>query len=222
MSFDPERSGRQPSPNDRELRSFPEPGDEDPPRALAEILTGRHLRLRSLRVQDYEGIYEWAAVGSIPWQWQGRPIGPDGFQQTLWAGVLAHFVIEKSNGGQPIGLVTAYGANFHHQHCYIQMGVVPTARLQGWPIEAGLLAINFLFERHNFHKIYGEVTGGSLALFRSAMGQGFEIEGCLKDHVFVDGQFRDMYILGITRRTWTDRIKPVVGRLRDTPSVGSP
>lgn len=184
--------------------------------AQEDPLRGRHIVLRPLVADDYSQLYEWAAGGLVPWQWQGRPIGPEGFQQTLWSGALAHLVICEPTSVKPIGLFTAYGANFHHQFCYVQMGLVPDVRGHGWPIEAGLLGINYLFLRHNFRKIYGEITSQQVGQYGSAIGPGFDVEGRLIDHLFVDGELCDMIIVSLTRATWEDQLRPVIRRLQSS------
>ncbi len=175
---------------------------------------GRHVRLRPLRTSDYDTIYSWAAEGHVPWHWQGRPVGPEGFRDTLWSGILFHLVIESIETGSPIGLFTAYGANHHHQFCYCQIGVVPEWRMSGLPVEAGLLGLDLLFRKFNFRKVYAEVGSDKFDLYESSEGSGFEVEGRLTEHIYADGTFYDMLTLAIRRAAWSDRIAPLVRRLQ--------
>lgn len=179
--------------------------DEEPwaERSLEDILQGRRVRLVPLDARHLEVVYRWASLGAIPWQWGGRALGFDGFREALWQGILAHFMVERISTGEPLGIVTAYGANLHHQHCYIQMGLAPQHRAKAWPLEAGMLFLSYLFGRYNFRKIYGEVAGGARTQFDSALGAMMRIEGNLEDHVFIDGSFRSVLIVSIRRDDWT-------------------
>lgn len=176
--------------------------------------TGRHVRLRPLRTADYDTVYSWAASGYLPWHWQGRPVGPEGFRDTLWSGILAHLLVESLESGAPVGLFTAYGANHHHQFCYCQIGVVPEWRMVGWPAEAGLLGLDLLFRRFNFRKVYAEVGSDNSHHYSSSAGIGFEVEGCLKDHIYANGSFLDMLTFSVTRVRWEERIAPMVRRIQ--------
>lgn len=165
---------------------------------------GKYVRLKPLDTRDYDLVYEWAAAGVIPWQWQGRAVGPEGFHHTIWSGTLVHFLIVTSEG-RPIGLASAYSANFHHQHCYVQLGFVPDVRRSAWPLEAAVLFIDFLFQKYTFRKVYGEATDSTFAAFRSGIGTSFEVEGSFRNHVYVDGRFQDLHVLSLDREAWMQR-----------------
>lgn len=163
-------------------------------------------------------MYEWAAAGHVPWQWQGRPVGPEGFRDTIWTGVLTHCVIEAIEKPAPIGLFTAYGANHHHQICYCQIGMLPEWRLTGLPAEAGLLGLDLLFRHHPFRKIYAEVGSDKFHLYESGIPSGFVIEGRFKDHLYSNDEYLDLITLSVSRDVWRDRLVPLIERLTSNGS----
>jgi RimJ/RimL family protein N-acetyltransferase len=194
----------------------PDPGASDPLNNRQETpkqrLVGRHVQLTPIALRHYDLLYEWASHEEIPWQWHGRPVSPEGLRETMWIDCLFHYIVETRLTPHPIGLVTAYGANFHHQTCYMQAGLVSGYRTRGWPFAAVTLALSVIFGRYNLRRVYAQVTSNTFEQFASGEGVWFETEGHLHENVYVNGQFLDTLILTMTRDRWEARIRPLVER----------
>lgn len=176
------------------------------------VLVGRQVQLTPVATRHYDLIYEWASRGEIPWQWRGRAVSPEGLQETMWMDCLFHYIVESREKPRPIGLVSCYGANFHHQHCSIQAGVAERFRRRGWPFEAVALALSVVFRRYNIRRVYAQATSETFKQFASGEGAWFEVEGRLKENIYEGGRFLDNLILTITRERWASRIQPLVER----------
>jgi RimJ/RimL family protein N-acetyltransferase len=187
-----------------------EPHERRPRRGLE--LVGRHVQLSPVAVRHYDLIYEWASREEIPWQWRGRPVSPEGLRDSMWADCLFHYVVETRISPRPIGLVTAYGANFHHQTCYLQAGLVGPYLRRGWPLEAVALALSVTFVRYNMRRVYAQATTDTFQQFASGEGTWFEVEGRLRDSVYMNGRYQDSVILTVTRERWENRVRPLVER----------
>lgn len=176
---------------------------------VLDTLTGRRTRLVPVAGRHYDLLYDWATSRVLPWQWEGRPISPQSFSDTLWAGVLQQFIIEELRSGRPIGLVSAKSANLHHRTVSLHLGFVPNVRMRGWPVESVVLMLTLLFERYSMRKVYAEMADDSFAGMASGLGNYFEVEGCLKNHLLIDGGYQDVRILSIDQRHWHHSIRPI-------------
>lgn len=174
-------------------------------------MLSRHTRLRPLTPPDYDELYVLASSGEIPWQWHGLPASPENFRETLWSRTLVQFAISSRNGSDDFaGLVTAYGANLAFGTCYMQMLLSPGFRSLAWPIEGAVLFLNYLFQKYPLRKVYAEATTDTMPFFQSGEGSlGYTIEGHLRDHLFVNGRYVDLFILSISRDAW-DRIAAAI------------
>jgi RimJ/RimL family protein N-acetyltransferase len=189
-----------------------EVGPDEPPLPRKLRLAGRHVQLSPVAVRHYDLIYEWASREEIPWQWRGRPVSPEGLRDTMWADCLFHYVVETRVSPRPVGLVTAYGANFHHGTCYLQAGLIAPFQQRGWPLEAVALALGVVFHRYNMRRVYAQATADHFAQFASGEGVWFDVEGRLRDSVYMDGRYVDSVILTVTRERWEARVRPLVER----------
>lgn len=197
--------GRSPEPLETPDRRSS--GGQGAPRTV-----GRHVQLTPVAGRHYDLLYEWAAREEIPWQWRGRPVSPEGLLESMWVDCLFHYIVETRNPPRPIGLVTVYGANFHHQNCYLQAGLIEPYQRRGWPFEAVALALSIVFRRYNMRRVYAQTTLEAFEQFASGEGIWFEVEGRLREYAYVNGRFVDSLILVASREQWQHRIDPLVER----------
>src|SRR5207248_435856 len=111
-------------------------------------LIGKRVSLRTIVPQDYDFLYELSTSSELGFRWRhrGTTPSPESFVQNLWHGVLAQFVIETTGGGDPIGYITSFDANFRNRTAQLAMLLVPELLGKGWTLEAAILFINYLFE----------------------------------------------------------------------------
>jgi RimJ/RimL family protein N-acetyltransferase len=181
--------------------------------AGATPLTSRHVRLRPPTLRFIDTLYELASVGEIPWLWRGRRETPEGFRESVYADVLVQFAIEDRRSGDAVGLISAYDPNPHHGFAYVTLVLLPGYRFRVWPLEATILFSNYLFVRFNLRHLYGRSTEENFSQFRSGAGRYFEIEGCLRGHLIVNGEPQDLYLLTVTRERWRQVGLPLLDRI---------
>ena len=70
---------------------------------------------------------------------------------------------------------------------------------RGYGTEATSLILNYGFRRLNLHKVVLGVAAEHVAAIRSYEKVGFQREGLIKQLLFIDGEYRDKVIMGITR-----------------------
>src|SRR3954454_6179032 len=118
------------------------------------VLEGRRVRLRPVTPGDYEWLYQLNSLPELAHRWRGRPgsITPAQLPDSLWNNVFCQFVVCRRRDGRPVGLVVAHGADLPNRT--VRFGIVldPQYHSVGWPLEAGALFIDYLFDTGDFRK----------------------------------------------------------------------
>jgi RimJ/RimL family protein N-acetyltransferase/acyl carrier protein len=189
----------------------------------APLLTGRHVRLRPIMPADYEYLYVLTTHEKLGWRWRyrGATPSPELFQQQLWQGVAAQFVIEHVGDQKPIGFVQAFDPSDRNGHCHFAIVLDPALERTGWALEALLLFLDYLFTIYNFRKLYAEVPEFNYASFASGNERDFKIEGRLREHDWHAGRYWDLFFLAVYREDWERRWHPKVQRLIESQHARS-
>lgn len=176
-------------------------------------LEGHRVFLRPLTPRDYERLYlqELSLDLGPRWRHQGATPSLESFTQSLWAGVLAQYLVVERETRRPIGLVCAYNANFIDGWAYFAVAKFGEAGGAGRIFHGLALFLSHLFRNWSFHKLYAEVAGHTLPSFSSALGRLVEEEGRLTDHEWYQGRRWDHHILALTRERW-QRWAPIIMR----------
>jgi RimJ/RimL family protein N-acetyltransferase len=183
------------------------------PGALANVptphasLVGRRVALRQISMRDYDYLFALTAGVETAFRWRQQPgmMNPAAFGDTLWRNVFAQFIVVHCATAQPVGLVSAYNPDMANRTVYVASLIDPEFRDQGWPLEGSDVFIRYLFEVHGFRKLYGEAVDFNMKEFRSILGKLVHVEGRLRRHFYIAGEWRDMYILAIHREDWEAR-----------------
>lgn len=176
---------------------------------LIPELVGRRVALRPVRPPDYDYLFDLSTrpENLVGWRFRGSPPSPDAFRQTLFQGVLAQFLVTSRKDGRPVGLVSAYDANFRNQLVYLALLTDPRFARQGWVMEGGLVFAKYVFDTWSFRKIYLESAEFNYKQFASGAGHLFTVEGCLQDFEFHDGRYWHKYIASLSKEAFLDWFK---------------
>jgi RimJ/RimL family protein N-acetyltransferase len=178
-------------------------------------LAGPRTVLRQIEPGDYPFLRSLASLPEnlVCWRERGVTRRPEEFVDQLWGGTIAQFVVARKAGGQPIGLVSAFGADMRNRHAHLGVLFDPNAqRGSGWRMESVALFLGYLFDVFEFHKLYAEVLDFNLGRFASGLGRYFTEEGCLVDHEYLYGRRWDLHVLAIHRDQF-DRYRPRLARI---------
>ncbi len=143
----------------------------------------------------------------------GATPSPEKVASSLWESVLAQFVIEGVGSAEPLGLLAITSPNFRDGFAYVSAIGIPEVQGTGLIAEGVLLGFHYAFSTWPFRKVYMETGEDSYDSFRSGLGQFFAEEGRLRQHVFWNGRWRDVFILAVYRETWTRLAPAMMGRL---------
>jgi RimJ/RimL family protein N-acetyltransferase len=181
--------------------------NEEPAVGTTSVPESKHVSLRPLALSDYEALFHLVTrtEATFRWRFRGSTPSPDAFREVLWAGVLAQFVAETRADNSMLGLVTAYDADFSNGTVHLAALLEPDVHRRGWPIEAILLLIDYLFENWAFRKLYAESLEFNAAAFSRGAQRLFDLEGRLRSHEYFRGKHWDLLIFALYRTRWEEQ-----------------
>lgn len=177
------------------------------------MLQGRRVRLRSLTDADLERLWQFNNDLEVELAGGGDPPMP----QSL-ARLRAEYEQDAAKGGRD-GLRFAIEADgqFIGQCALFHVNAVAgTAALgitigdkrywgQGYGRESIGLLVEYGFLHHNLRRIWLEVYAGNVRAQRAYAACGFREEGRLRAHVYANGAYEDVILMGLLRSEWEAR-----------------
>jgi RimJ/RimL family protein N-acetyltransferase len=170
-------------------------------------LVSSRVRLVPAQSSHIKYLYEFATRGGAANRWRfssGMPTLQE-FQRRFHQGVFAQFVPILKRTGQPFGHLLAYQADPSNGHVCI--GGATEARLHrtGYPIEAFVILLKYLFVNWNFRKIYVDLPEYNREqILSGTLIDGVHEEARLRDVVFHDGAWWDWSTISISRTFFRD------------------
>jgi RimJ/RimL family protein N-acetyltransferase len=131
----------------------------------------------------------------------------------LWLGVHTQLVVESLDG-DPIGLVTSYGADLRSGHTKVACVLRPDYQRRGWPFEGVLRFVAHLFTHWPLRKVYFEAPAPvAVETGLATAGAGVLVrEACLTEHDRFEGELVDLVIFALTRERFYERFASVLER----------
>lgn len=118
--------------------------------------------------------------------------------QKVKTGKVVQFIICLSESNKPVGSVYIQNVDMLHKNA--EYGIFigeKEATGKGCGTDAAKLMIKYAFEVLGLHKLYLRVLSNNERAINSYKRAGFEVEGILRDEVFVDGRFADVTRMSI-------------------------
>jgi hypothetical protein len=169
------------------------------------LLKGQHVHLRAVLPDDltYLRLIETSSELAPRWRLRGATASPLDWAHGATSAVLAQFMVISNRDRARVGLVTAYQANFQDGHARLAaLAFDPRRPGPLMPIAVGLF-IEYVFRCWNFRKLYMDVAEYNLPQMASGLGDLFAIEGRLREHYYLDGEYWDKLILSLSREAWS-------------------
>lgn len=170
----------------------------------ADKLVGRRVLLRVPDAADHEALYRIASSGALlsMWQHHGVTVTQEMFIQSLWNSALAVFSVVEQSTNRVIGLFSAYDPDFRSGIAHLSAMFDSSVHRQGWPFEASVLFLGYMFDSFRLRKIYGYTTTPVIQSVASRLGRLFREEARLSEHEWLDGRFLDLHIISVSQRDW--------------------
>jgi RimJ/RimL family protein N-acetyltransferase len=172
------------------------------PSPLAPVLSNHDLRLTPVEPDDVRFLYSLATHPETCYRWRYRGVPPqtDRFLADLWAQVLVQFVARRTEDGEPVGHVVAYGADLGQGYAYLGAVFRPPYSGSGLAAQGSAMFIRYLFHAFALRKLYIEVPGFNWPQLSSGEGKLFQVEGIMRDHEHYAGRYWDRYLCAVYPR----------------------
>jgi RimJ/RimL family protein N-acetyltransferase len=115
-----------------------------------------------------------------------------------------NWIIDKN--GEPQGASGIY--RFDHRNRRAEVGRLVTLLPQLYPLNM-LVTCHVAFDHLGLNKLAGDTLASNVVVARALERIGAVREGVLHEHVFKDGEFRDVLLFGIVARSWQE-MKPAL------------
>ncbi len=172
-------------------------------------LRGRHVLLRPIEPADFGPLYsiELSPENIYRWRFRASTPSPEQYARSLFEGVLASFVVESTDSGSIVGVVTCYNADLKNGVAYLAALSAEVWRRRPAAIEGIELLIDYCFQNWQFRKLYLESPEYCQVEFASAPERLLREEARLVDHEFFDGRYWDRLILALHRTDWENDLR---------------
>lgn len=116
-------------------------------------------------------------------------------------GDVVQMIICEIGSDRPVGSV--YIRDVDHTHQKAEYGIFigeADARGKGYGTAAAKLMIRYCFEEMKLHRLFLRVYADNHQAIKSYEKAGFEREALLRDDVCIEGNYRDIVLMGILNR----------------------
>jgi len=113
-------------------------------------------------------------------------------------GDVVQMIICRQEDEKPVGSV--YIRDIDHTHHKGEYGIFigeDDARGKGYGSETAKLMVRYGFEELGLHRIFLRLLSDNIAAFKSYENAGFRQEALLHDDVYLDGEYKDIILMGI-------------------------
>lgn len=180
------------------------------------MLIGEKVILRPLKIEDLPKTHEWRNNLELIKLTQGirfpktMEMDRDWFNQALndKSNRNIYFGIDEIKTGDFIGIIQLN--NIDYISGTTNWGFIigeDIKRGKGFSKEAPELLFSYAFNVLNLRKICGYRIAFNKNAFFMNLSLGFSEEGLLKQHVYYDGKYHDVHILGLFREDYYNNIK---------------
>ncbi|MFO7585452.1 MAG: GNAT family protein [Anaerolineales bacterium] len=182
------------------------------------MLKGQKTLLRAITRDDLERLWQFNNDIEVELAGGGDPPMP----QSL-ARLQAEYENDLAKGGRDgaafaieadekcIGQCALFNFNETAQNCEIGITIGDKAYWgSGYGRDAILCLLDYAFRHRNMRRVYLSVNGNNLRAIRAYAACGFVEEGRLRAHVWSNGEYIDLVMMGLLRTEWVDspNLKP--------------
>jgi RimJ/RimL family protein N-acetyltransferase len=155
-----------------------------------------------LRAELYDDVVNASRAESGPW----RPITPGTNDPRLVVDDTeqhsVRFSVVELAGGTLVGTATLWGIDTHHRSAHIGLGLLPSARGNGYGTDVVAVLCHYGFVVRGLQRLQIETLADNAAMLAAAERNGFVREGVLRSSAWVTGEFLDEVLLGLLAREW--------------------
>jgi RimJ/RimL family protein N-acetyltransferase len=113
------------------------------------------------------------------------------------------FIACEKGDDEPIGEANLF--RVEHDRGEVALWLVPEVHGEGYGTEVLSFLVEYAFEEKGLHRVYDRIADFNDGSQRMVERFGFEEEGRLREHLFLDGEYRDEVVSGLLREEWDGR-----------------
>lgn len=161
------------------------------------------IYLRLMTYEDTEKIVEWRNSDSVRKRfiYQGlftKESHENWIKTMVETGKVVQMIICEIGTDKPVGSVYVRDIdNTHHKAEYGIFIGEKDARGKGYGTAAAKLMVRYCFEELALHRLFLRVYAENERAIRSYEKAGFVKEALLRDDVYIDGEYKDIVLMGI-------------------------
>ena len=167
-----------------------------------EKIIGKTVYLRPLTDEDTDLIINWRNSDAVrPYFIYQKPFTKEGHKKwmetMIKSGLGYQFIVCRNEDDEPVGCT--YLRDYDRENNKIEYGVFlgsEDVKGKGIGTEILGLTLEFAFEELDIHKVFARAFADNAASVGSFLKGGFEKEAYLRDEVCVNGEYRDIVLLG--------------------------
>ncbi len=181
------------------------------------ILTGRYATLRSLTVADAEITQKWRTSGRAYLLNKGAQ---SVMEQAAWIRQATsridaeHFVILTDR--RPVGMISLEQIDLTHRRAepaHFLIGEPEKVAKYGRRVaaEAQRLLFDYAFDPdqgYGLHRLWGPIAVKNDGMLTWQKYLGFTVEGTMKEHYFLNGEWQDAVYVGLLEATYRAITRP--------------
>ncbi|MBI3330316.1 MAG: GNAT family N-acetyltransferase [Nitrospinae bacterium] len=190
----------------------------------SEFIPGNQVYLRPLELADAEAVCEWMndreVLRFLPMTVPINRFREEEFLKTLYQDMVnLHLGIVRRGDSHLIGTVSLADLDVISRHARLSLIVGEKAAWgKGFGREADSLMVGYGFEFLNLHRIYAYVLAGHEASLKVLYELRFAQEGMLRQHIYRDGRYHDVVIMGLLREAHEGGSPFIAQRAEDAES----
>ena len=174
------------------------------------MLINGKLILRIIEEKDLEIIRNWRISKDIRDSFEDKTIISK-LQQQKWYEKISldnsqYFFIAENNN-ESFGVLNIQNIKFKHRTATVGWYFIKEKNVSSLIIQSVMLLLDYAFDELNIRKIYSDVleTNNSALSFNSKIG--FEVEGIRKKHIFHNGKYIDLILVGMFHENYLNSVE---------------
>jgi diamine N-acetyltransferase len=123
---------------------------------------------------------------------------------------VIHFAITDQVSKEFCGYCIARNIHFLNRNAEVGIILHKNARGKGLFKDVSFTFYNYLFGEINLHKLYSFVLTENKIAIETDKKIGFQIEGTVKEHIYQDGRYKDVYFVSLYKEEFYENYKKFI------------
>lgn len=173
------------------------------------MIIGKNLIFRAIERDDLKQIVEWRNLNDVnKYFFEHEPLSLS--MQEIWFNKYLNninnekvWIVQEVESIKSIGTVGVYNIDYRSRNCeWGRLFLVGDFRGKGYGKEIEKMVYRYVFEHLNMNKLMCEVYSDNVNVVEMHKKFGSKIEGILKQHIYRDGNYKDVTIMSILREDY--------------------